>query len=585
MNPAHIVYECLTNPAWGKGEPTEAVDDNAATYAANLFCAESFGLCLPWYRQEDVDAFIQVVCDHAGMLVYQDRTTGQWVMKALRDDYDIETIPFFDLDSGLISVDEDDSGSSEAVNEIVLTGFDPRVRKDFQVRAQSAGGFQAQGGAISRPVEFKGIPTPELGLRKAQQELALMNAGLKKFKVTFDRRAYQLTPGSVIRISVPKSDLTNIVLRLGEIADGPPGSGQIVAKAMEDVFALPATTFTSSQPSGWTPPIVDPVPAPAERLIEMGYRDLYLTIGAGDLATADSTDTAIGTVAISPGSGSYLYDQATKADGEPDYEITTSRNYTGSATLVADIAPLDTSMTLENLFEFSEDNIDQVLMLDDELVQITDFDSLTGIATIVRGVCDSIPAAHALGARIWAIDDDFVNDGRNYLSGESVSAKVLTRTGSQVLDLADATELTLDLVGRQGRPYPPADVKVDGGSIFSAAGEYPEPVFTWVHRDRILLEDQALGHTGASIGPEAGTTYTIRVYDFAGTLLRTESAISGTTWTYTTAYQSADGDPGTVRIELESERDGLTSWQKYSFFIVINGGWGYSWGFNWGGAG
>ena len=35
--------------------------------------------------------------------------------------------------------------------------------------------------------------------------------------------------------------------------------------------------------------------------------------------------------------------------------------------------------------------------------------------------------------------------------------------------------------------------------------------------------------------------------------------------------------------ELESERDGLVSWQTQSFQVVLKGGWGYGWGLNWGG--
>lgn len=583
MNPAHIVYQCLTDPDWGKGEDPAALDENSFVYAANLFCAEGMGLCLPWYRQEDVDSFLQVVADHAGIVLYQDRMTGKYVIRALRDDYDPATIPFFDLDSGLLEIEEDDSASAEAVNEIVLTGFDPRTRKEFQVRAQSTAGWHAQGGPVSRPMEFKGIPTPELGLRKAQQELRLLSAGLKKLRVKFDRRAWQLAPGAAVRISCPPNNIASMVIRLGEITEGTPGSGTIVAKAIEDVFALPTTTFTSAAPSEWTPPIVEPVPAPADRLVEMGYRDLYRLLGPGDLAQADATDAAIGTFARSPGSGSYLYDLATRAQGETAFTITGSRGYTGHATLVAPIGPLDTALSLANLYEIGEGSIGEALMIDDELVRLAAFDPATGVATVARGCADTIPASHAAGAAAWANDDDLVSDGRDYLAGETAYAKVLPRTRSRVLALAAATERTILLVGRQARPYPPANVTVNGVSVYALSGVQANPVIAWAHRDRKLIEDQLVGHTEASVGPEAGTTYTVRIRTLGGALLRETSGIAGTTWTYDATMQAADAAPSIVRVELESRRDALASWQVYSFTVMLNGGWGLGYGYNYGG--
>lgn len=571
MNPAHIIYQCLTDPNWGKGEPPETIDENSFIYAANLFCSEGMGLCIPWYRQEDVDSFIQVVCDHVAAVVDQDRTTGKYVLRALRDDYDPETIPHFDFDSGLLEIEEDDSASSEAVNEVIVTGFDPLTRQDYQVRAQNIAGWHAHGGPISRPMEFKGLPTRELGLRAAQRELRLLSAGLKKFRVKLDRRAWQLAPGAVFRMSSAEHNISNMVVRIGEMTEGASnGERAIVAKVMEDVYSLPDTTFTSASESTWTPPIVDPVPAPAERLIEMGYRDLYRLIGPGDLGSADDADTGIGTLAISPGSGSYLYDLASKAQGESEFSFGQSRDYTGSAVLTNAVAPLDTSFVLQDLYEFDEDSVGEMFLLEDEEVYLTAWDSGTSTATFIRGCSDTLPADHAAGARLFSLDDDLVSDGRTYLAGETALAKVLPRTGSKVLPVDDATELSLTLAGRQARPYPPADLQINAVSVFEHSGQQNDPVFTWAHRDRVLQEDQAVGHEDASIGPESGTTYTFRIYDINDTLIRTESGLTGLTWTYDSAMQASDSATPVVRVEFESVRDGLASYQRYSFLVVLD---------------
>jgi hypothetical protein len=576
MNPAHIIYQCLTDPNWGKGEPTEMLDENSFTYAANLLCAEGLGLCIPWYRQEDVDSFIQVVADHIGAVIYQDRNTGRYTLRLLRDDYDPATIPHFDLDTGLLEIEEDDSGSSEGVNEVVITGFDPQTRQDFQVRAH---------GPVSRSIEFKGLATRELGARVAQRELRLLSVGLKKFRLKFDRRAWQLAPGSVCRISSAQNNISNMVVRIGEMSEGPSnGQRAITAKAMEDVFALPATTFTGTTENQWIKPFGDPEPAAAEILTELSYRDLYTAVGPGDLGSFDESDAAVGAMAIPTGGNSYLYDLATGIVGQSDAILTKNRSYSGSATLVSAIGPLDTAFTVEQPFDFDSDNIGQMLLLDDEHVELVAYDPETFTGTIARGCGDTIPAPHAPGARLWALDDDLSGDGQNYVAGESVRASVLPRSGGLVIDGTLVAELTIDLVGRHARPYPPADLKIDGVSVFEHVGEHPEPVFTWAHRDRVMQEDQLVSHTDPSIGPEPGTTYTFRIYTLAGVLLRTESGIAAATWTYTSAMQVADSVPSVVRVEVESARGTLASYQRYSFNVILNSGYGFGYGFNYGGA-
>lgn len=84
------------------------------------------------------------------------------------------------------------------------------------------------------------------------------------------------------------------------------------------------------------------------------------------------------------------------------------------------------------------------------------------------------------------------------------------------------------------------------------------------------LVDQAQ----ASIGPEAGTTYTMRIVDPTGpTTLHTEAGLSGTAWTYTQADRQTDFGgvgPHSVRVEIESLRDGLTSLQMHQIELTVS---------------
>jgi hypothetical protein len=580
MNATHIIMECCTNPEWGRGLSFDRMNEPAMIYAANKLCAEEFGICLIWYRKEDIDVFMQKVCDLVGAVLYTDRETGLITFKLIRDDYVAADLPTFGPDSGLLEIVEEDAASSDnAYNEVIGTGHDPITDQDFQVRAQNLAALQSGQGVASLDQDYIGIPTKKLLGRVVLRDLRVNASGLKRYTVKLDRRAWRLAPGMPFRINAPLKGINNIVLRAGEIDDGNMLEGTITVKAMQDAFGLPDTSYVQPVSSTWEGPVRTAVAAPEQLLIEASYRDLYLQLGAGDTEAAPATVGYIGQLALAPNTSSYQYDLATKADGE-EYEDRATGAFTGNARLLHDITPLQTEIELSNLSSFDEANVGQALLMQDELVRLDALDGTT--ATVTRGVGDTIPQAHLAGTRLWTIDDDLVGDQRPYDVGETVNAKVLTRTSQDVMAMADAATETIVIAGRQALPYPPANVKVDGATVFALQGEHTEPVVTWASRNRITEADHLVGHLEDSVAPEDGTTYTIRVYDGNGALVRTVAGIVGLTWTYTAALQAADGPNRAVFLELESVRDGLVSYQHYRFSVVLTSGWGYSWGVNWG---
>ena len=166
-----------------------------------------------------------------------------------------------------------------------------------------------------------------------------------------------------------------------------------------------------------------------------------------------------------------------------------------------------------------------------------------------------MPVPHAEGARIWFYDDFAAADPTDYNVGETVEAKLLTRTTSAQLDPALAPVDSVRLTQRQARPYPPGDLKL-AGARYPAALDGDLAV-SWAHRDRRLQSDQLVDHGQGSIGPEAGTAYVLRLLDaIAGTILDSPAPITGTS--YTAALKGVYR----VRAEIGSTREGLTSWQK-----------------------
>lgn len=583
-NPTHIIYQALTNPDWGAGEPTSQIDENSFIYAANQLCAEGFGLCLNWTRQEDVNALIQVVVDHIGAVMYIDRKSGKYVLRLIRADYTSGDLPLYTMNSGLLAIEDDDSASgTEAINEIIASGRDIVTNEPFEVRVQNIASITAAGQINSESVEYKGIATRALLIRLAQRDLAPHSTGLKRLRLRLDRRARNLAPGMPIRISVPSRGIGSMVVRIGEIDTGSLRNGEISARVIEDIFALPDSSFALPVMSDWAPLPRQALPAAAVRLIEAGYRDLYVQLGTTGLAEVENTSGYIGQLAAAPNSSTIEYDLLSKTSVEPVYTTASYRNFTGTALLTAAVGPLDTLFAINAAVDIDSDLIGQALMIDDEIVKLSAIG--VGTITVTRGCADSIPESHLAGARVWTVDDDLASDDREFATGEIVSTKVLTRTGSDRLTEIEAVTETVTLISRHALPFPPGNVRVNGDGIYTTLGVYAVPLLAWTHRDRIAQADALVAHSDASVGPEPGTTYRVRIYSLpADTLLRTEGGIAGTSFTYTALMQTADGNPESVRFVLDSQRDGFSSWKAYSFIVHIIGGYGRAYGLDYGGA-
>ena len=276
QNGAHIIYECVTNPEWGRGLEVEMIDENSFIYAANQMCAEGLGLCFFWTRQEDVDVFIQTVLDHIGGVLYTDRSSGLLTLRLIRDDYDPDTLPTFSKGNGLLDILLDDSGSQDiAYNEVVVKYHDPISNTEGEARAQNVGARKAQGSSNSLSKDFPGFPTKDLAARAAVRELIVQSSGLKKYKVRLDRSGWRIAPGMPFKIISPERNIGTIILRAGQIGDSSAQQGgDIQIDALEDVFSMPLTSMVVPEDGGWVPPVTDPVPPDESVAIELSYYDL-----------------------------------------------------------------------------------------------------------------------------------------------------------------------------------------------------------------------------------------------------------------------------------------------------------------------
>lgn len=563
MNPAHIIYQALTDPNWGGGIASSRIHDASFKAVADTLYSEGFGLCIRWSRQESVSNFIQRVIDHIGGGFYQSRFDGLFYLKLLRNDYDPAALPVFDEDSGLLSIEEDESSAtSGGVNELVVRWVDPlESGKARSWRERNLAAIQSDGQIISSTLDYSGLPTEDLAGRVAVRELAVRSSSLKRFKLKLDRRGWQLEPGTPFRIRSTRRGINNMVLRAGRIEDGTLDKGDITITAVQDVFGMPANSMTSVQPPLWTPPDRTPKPIIHSVLFERTWRDLAMTTDEANLDITPATVSYLAAVAQEPNTMQRDYSLEVRI-GTAAWEQRDEAAFCYTAKALHPLTRTTTTIEIDAELEaLSEVEIGSAAMINNELVRIDAIDTVAMTLTIGRGCVDTLPQTHPANSTVWFVDDNAALSDSEYTPGTTLQVRMLSRTNEGQLDPAQAPITSIQMQQRQARPYPPGQVRVNTQAAPSSVEGDIE--LTWSHRDRLLQADQLIDHTVGSIGPEPGTTYTARLLRASNnSVLTTQTGITVDTVTLETTYE------GEVIIELWAVRDGLESWQKWQHKVI-----------------
>lgn len=501
-NAAHILVECATNRDWGRGLSLDDLNLDSYRKAADTLHREGFGLCLRYNRQTSLDNFVQQILDHIGAAQYGDLNTGKLVLRLLRDDYHVDELPLFTYDNGIIAVQDDDSTSSDAApNELVITYHDPVTHTDGEVRAQNLGAIQSVG-LISSSTEYMGIPTHELAARAAQRDLEVSASGLTRLILEFDRRGGVLAPASVFRVHLPDRNIDNMVLRVGSIEERENGSLKI--KAVQDVFGLPATSYSSGgQGSTWVPPDGAAQPITDSHAFEVPYALLARQLSAADLDYLHAASSYLSVMATKPNNMAISYLLQTQSDGM-EWQTVSEPDWTPSGILRQAVNALDTQLLIESTVV---PTVGSPAWLGDELIRIDTVDEGNKTLIVGRGCGDTLPVHHNGGTVLRFLSEGIEGSTQEYLENESLNWRLLTKTTTEALKPEFAQVSSLTFAGRQSRPYLPGRIAINDQRYPVIVAKADEYAMTWAHRDRLLQVDRLIDSLMDDIGPEPGTQY------------------------------------------------------------------------------
>jgi hypothetical protein len=253
MNPAHIIYQTLTDTEWGMGLPADRLDATSFTEAADLLYSEGFGLSLMWNQQTTIEDFLSEVINHISAALAFDRTTGKYRIKLIRGDYDAGTLPVYGPETISRVTSYSRQGWGETVNELTLGFTDGTTLKDTSVTVHDLANVKAQGVRVATKVDFPGITDAVIAQKVAIRELGARSTPLGKITFTVNRDLWATKKADVFKISWPALGIAEIVVRVLRIRQGTLANGELEVEAVEDIYAQALAIYTS-QPAPGTPP-------------------------------------------------------------------------------------------------------------------------------------------------------------------------------------------------------------------------------------------------------------------------------------------------------------------------------------------
>lgn len=590
LNPAEALYEVHTDPVWGMGVATDLLDTASFQAAADVLEDEGLGISTIWDSSTGIGAFCEEILRPIDGVLFPSLREAKIKLALARGGYDEGTLPVFSPANVVEMRNMSWSGWEETINQLLVL-FTSRASgyKQDVAPAFDGANFHMQGQSVSRTVNYPMVTDATVANTLAWRDLRASSVPLARGTLAINRAAHVLDPGDVFVLRWPMRGIDSLVARATKVRVGGPGEGAIEVDWVQDVFSLASSVFGDAPATEWTEPVSDPEPVTIQDVEEVPYLLLARDDGSAGGGTVDPDLARVLVAAVRPNASSLSASVQTKVGAAAYVARADLVQFTPSATLVdpypKETDEIDGSGTL--VIEALEDGdvlvnsdatgvsqqLDNFARIGDEWIAwetITDnLDGTYTLGNVWRGILDTVPADHASGARIWFLSEGSVTTPDTYSLATTVDVRLIPETAAGELDEGDAIPMAHTITTRSDRPYPPGAVTVNGTT-------WPETitgdlVVAWAHRDR-ETQNNVVAQDDGDHGPEAGVTYTLRIYGDGDVLLRTVSGISGTTHTYTEAEEISDGGGSLLqeqlRIELESVRGGLVSHQLHERTVL-----------------
>jgi hypothetical protein len=543
-NPAFVLYDLLTNPWIGLGLSSSAIDSASFINAAGTLATEENGISLSWDNQVDASEIVAEIIKQIDGVLYDDPTTGLKTLKLIRDDYTVGSLPLLDNTNVLAVVQYATSSWQDTYNQVRVT-YDDRKRQYVQrsLTVSDLANINAEGVVRSTSIHYPGVKTAKNASRLASRDLRGYSVPLARVRLAVDRSVWNARPGDMYRWTWPDYGIVDMPLRVLKHDVGKLSEGKVILDCVQDRFAF---DYTAQE----DPPYENASPLPpqlsSERYIDETPRwwqvqnylygtghdpDIqllwYFAVARGTSVSMEGEDSGNNNSVFQLDQGLHSFppkaivETAYSSANDP-YDTTVGlriNNVSDSSLLVAATAN-DISNYGKNLAIIGPAMRGAGASFAFGIGEIIGYESVTDMGggvwklnNIYRGLLDTVPVDHAIGERVYLLNQNQAADLRNLghfgvQYGDTRQVRIVVSNGQQVREPAttEFTDTLRNVSSRSQCPYPAANMTVNAVKTPTQLEEGGVAV-AWVRRD--YTKGTITRPNQADETPAAGETYSV----------------------------------------------------------------------------
>ncbi|WP_336938996.1 hypothetical protein [Acinetobacter modestus] len=566
INPIHKIREILTDDT-AMNKPQSSVNDDNFTAAADRIFDE--GLGISWAIQEKTcKEAIDELLYHIEAGIRVNRQTGKYEVVLFRDDLiDFDNLLSFGKHN-IKNFSPEVANADELVNVLNVSYYDRINIKDSAFNVYDNGNVRTTNQEITQDVKFPYFMSLHNAEKVANWKLKQLSTPTWKGSFTTGiYEARKLNRYDVIKLTWLDLDIVDLPVRVMKISLGD-GVDNTVSIDFIEVIPYSNLDYGSIK--------IDP-PAtgqPQELLpnigvaFEMPYYEAVQNFGQTQVDLELSNNNNLGYLLASakkPQSNSINALLYTSSGAE--FKQQNILNYAPNLLLDQNIGFLDTVFAVKEIDAITDASVGSCIVVDSEIMIYESYDAETKMITVKRGALDTHPSAHLADAMAFFYDAYSSYDLTQYVEGETVEARIVTRTPSAKLSLSDTQLLSVDMDSRAYRPYPPNNIKINGQYYIEKTIISSNVVVTWVDRNRVQQTGGTLlGWTDGSVTKETGVTYSIELSE-SGSVLHSASGIDATTYTIPKEILHVNK---MHKLKLWSVRDSFNSYQIFEHDFLVD---------------
>lgn len=557
INPVHFIREILTDDR-AMSIPESEINEENFRHAADIIYSEGLGISLQLEDKNCKEA-LDEVCGHIEAGVRVNRQTGLYEVVLFRDDwFDPDHAQHFTRSQINTLQIESSGGGVDDINTLNVKYNDREKNQDISFPVYNNGAKHNAGRENPEDINLMYFKNSRNANMVAAWKLKQMTTPTWSGSFTtscYDAR--KLNRYDVIKISPGVHGISELPVRVMKIGLGN-GSGSNEV-SIDFVEVIP---FSDEQynPVIIEPPIViDTSPTQADFIVhEVTYLEAVQQYGQREVDLQLQDNPNLGYLAVS---AVRPKPQAMRAalhtDAGGGYSEKQAVFFCPSLTLNQDIGYTDTLFAVKEPVDMSNALPGLLIRIGDELMVFVEYDEETSLLRVKRGASPTVPKPHLKDAVFYFVDDFTYADPTQYITGEVVDAKVQTVMASSVQDINIADIKSLEIVGLMNRPYPPANVKINGE--YWPAEIETDLILTWVDRNRVQQTGgEPLGWFDGGVAIESGTsTYLVLTeYDEDQVVLATNNVNVTGSNSYLFPISSVQASARNIEIMLKTIRDG-----------------------------